>query len=60
MLRKIFGHETTSNRTMKKNAYLVASEFVHFTKCCLGEHIQTNDIGANLKMNINTMVAKRT
>jgi predicted component of type VI protein secretion system len=45
---------------MEKNAYLVASKFVHFTKCCLREHIQANDIGANLKMNINTLVAKYT
>jgi hypothetical protein len=43
---------------MEKNACLVASKFVHFTKCRLGEHIQANDKGANLKMNINTLVAK--
>jgi hypothetical protein len=44
----------------RKNAYLVASKFVHFTKCCLSEHIQEYDICVKLIMNINTLVAKGT
>ena len=60
MLRRIPGHETATNRTMEKNAHLVASKFAHFTKCCLGEHIQANDIRVKRKMNINTLIAKGT
>lgn len=39
---------------------LVTSKFIHFTKCCFGEHIKANDTGANLKKYINTLVAKGT